>query len=73
MRTENERLYDEQAEVIRKRFEELIPYAPYPTRAMTVIAAEVGLTTTTVRNRLIQMGIYQPVGKKGRTERKHVL
>ena len=70
MRTEKERMYDEQSEVIRKRYEELLPFAPYPTRAMKVVGDELGLTSECVRGRLIKMGAYTPLEKKGRPARK---
>lgn len=70
MRTEKERLYDEQSEAIRKRFEELLPFAPYPTRAMVVIGKEFGLGPACVRGRLIKMGAYSPRDKRGRPQRK---
>ena len=73
LRTEREKLHDEQTAIIAKRYKELIPYAPYPTRAMTFIGAEIGLSEQSVRNRLIELGLYTPQGRKGRSGRKHVL
>ena len=70
MRTEKERTYDEQSEVIRKRYEELLPFAPYPTRAMAVIGEELGLGVACIRGRLIKMGVYTPLEKKGRPARR---
>ena len=72
MRTDKERLYDEQSAIIKKRFEELLPIAPYPTRAMAVIGKELGLTAACVRGRLVKMGAYSPLEKKGRPARRIV-
>lgn len=66
LRTEREKRRDNEAEVIAKRFKELLPYAPSITRAITTIAGELGVHPTCVRSRLIKMGIYTPGNIKGR-------
>ena len=65
LRTEREKLRDEQCEVIAKRFRELMPYAPNATRVVNTIAQELGIMPSTVRTRATKMGIYTPCGKKG--------
>lgn len=60
LRTDRERIYDEEVALIVARYKELMPYAPTPTRAMNRIADEMGLQPGTVRYRLKAAGVYVP-------------
>lgn len=72
LRTEKEKLHDKQNEQIKKMYEELLPYAPYPMRAMTIIAAKVGVSVQTVKNRLVKMGMYETFPHTGRNGARRV-
>ena len=65
LRTDRERVYDEEVALIVARYRELIPYAPTPTRAMNRIAEEMGIQPGTVRYRLKAAGVYVPGTRPG--------
>ena len=66
LRTPAEKKRDEECIVIEKRFRELMPCTPHPHRVFSVIAQELGLNRTCVRDRCIRMGLFTPGHGKGK-------
>lgn len=60
LRTEREKLRDEHCEIIGRRFRELYPYAPNPSRVFAAISNELGLNQSVVRSYCIRLGLFSP-------------
>lgn len=68
LRTPREIKRDENCAYIAKRFRELYPYAPNPTRVFKTISSEIDLDATCVRAWCVKMGLFIPGTGQGNSK-----